>query len=172
MAEQLESVFELRTKYGEERASMLNRLFTLPSEIAATDISMSPAVKEQLGKATFDKVRATEPAVAAQCLRDQIKQAYIENELEEQEAVKLLAARSQEVLQPESLDPNTLVTAAGLSEEQLQDAYNNIVEADNVTAAEPEEIVERVETYALPEITQQSILAGDHPELNKLGMIR
>jgi hypothetical protein len=37
MTEQLESVFELRTKYGEERASMLNRLFTLPSEIADTD---------------------------------------------------------------------------------------------------------------------------------------
>ena len=144
MTKERESVFELRTKYGEERASMLNRLFTLPSEIPATDI------------------------------------------------------------QPESLDPNTLVTAAGLSEEQLQDAvdvayaigdsgidtvktllqvamqrdmdlavahiisleeeweaaYNNIVEADNVTAAEPEEIAERFETYAQPEITQQSILAG------------
>jgi len=156
MTKERESVFELRTKYGEERASMLNRLFTLPSEIPATDI------------------------------------------------------------QPESLDPNTLVTAAGLSEEQLQDAvdvayaigdsgidtvktllqvamqrdmdlavahiisleeeweaaYNNIVEADNVTAAEPEEIAERFETYTQPEITQQSILAGDHPELNKLGMIR
>ena len=45
-------------------------------------------------------------------------------------------------------------------EEEWEAAYNNIVEADNVTAAEPEEIAERFETYAQPEITQQSILAG------------
>jgi len=214
MAEKIESVFDLRTQFGEERAAMLNRLFTLPSEIVATDISMKPEVKAQLGQATFDQVRAAELAAVAQDKRDAIKAAYIQNEPEEIEAVKLLAAHSHEVLQPEVLDAQVLVSASGLTEDQLivaadtahdldstdtvktllqvamnrdmdlavahivgleeewEQAHNNIVEADNVTASEPEEIAEMFETYAQSEITQKSILGGDHPELNKLGMIR
>jgi hypothetical protein len=213
MAE-LESVFELRQRYGDERAAMLNRLFHLPAEIVATDISMDSKVRAQLGDATFDEVRAAKLAAAGQYLRDQIKAAYVENELEEAEAVNTLVAHSEDVLRPETVESNTLVVAAGLTEDQLivaadtayelddfdtcktilkvarnrdmdlavahivgleeewQDAYNNIVEADGFTASEPEDIAEQFETWAQPEITTQSILAGDHPELNKLGMIR
>jgi hypothetical protein len=214
MAEKLESVFELRQRYGDERAAMLNRLFQLPAEIAATDITMSPAIKAQLGDAAFDSARAAELAQVGQDLRDRIKAAYVENELEEAEAVNTLVLYSEDVLRPETVESNTLVVAAGLNEDQLivaadtayelddfdtcktllkvarnrdmdmavahivgleeewQDAYNNVVEADGFTASEPEDIQEEFETYAQPEITAQSILAGDHPELNKLGAIR
>src|SRR5215211_1543499 len=133
MADQPQSqAMEIKTRFGEERAAILNELFDTPlraAEVAARSVSnkLSSSVNADAKQSVF----MAEGQDAARAIRQDAQQRYIQSELEEQSALTELAAHLEQFLAPDSVSAGDVAMASQLSEEALISAADSVATMPN-----------------------------------------
>jgi hypothetical protein len=134
MAEQepQSQAMEIRTRFGEQRAAILNELFNTTfeaAEIAAKRVANT--LSKNVSKDAREGVFMSDAQDAARAIREDAKGRYIQSELEEQAALSALAEHLEEFLAPESISAADVATASQLTEEQLISAADAIAAVPN-----------------------------------------
>jgi len=117
-------VTDLRIKYGEEQARLLNELFALSMGPLDVDIELSGGVKESLGPKDYGKLLALEQEAFLQVDRLRIKTRYEELDAEKRAAIEVAVEEAERQLSPKEASAQDLLAAASATPEQLKNALD------------------------------------------------
>jgi hypothetical protein len=126
---------EVKQRFGEERAALLNQMFDVAWEAArVAEQIVKSSLSSNVDKGTRQTVFMAEGEAAAREMRNDAKRRYLESELEEQVALDEIEREAREILTPNKIDPAAIISAASLTEQQILDASDAIAHAGDAAS--------------------------------------
>jgi hypothetical protein len=118
------NAFEIREHYEGVTSNLLTKTFDLAATAKNRKPQIDNAVREQLSERDLAAFQAVQAAAAAESERRQLKDAYVEADLELRAALEVRGEAIEEELRPQNASFGDLAAAADATTEALKLAFD------------------------------------------------